>query len=83
MQEIGKDKPDHMDKCLTRTERRHVANLAVFNFLPTWFYAARGIGRALAEDERERAELLAGLDAIAKWFEQPLARTPVLPGQPK
>jgi hypothetical protein len=42
-----------------------VANLSVFGFVPAWFWATKGIGRALPEDEADRGALLSGLDAIA------------------
>jgi hypothetical protein len=53
-----------MNARLNPDQRQAVANVAVFGFVPTWFYVARGIGRALKEDELERQALLSGLDAI-------------------
>jgi hypothetical protein len=69
MVEIAKDRLAKMDHRLSKPERLRVANLAVFGFLPQWFYIERGIGRRMPEDERERQELLAGLDAISDRFE--------------
>jgi hypothetical protein len=56
---------DAMNAKLNPEQRQAVANVAVFGFVPTWFYVARGIGRALKEDELERQALISGLDAIA------------------
>ena len=66
MREIGRYRLEQMDRRLTKAERLRVGNLAVYEFLPQWFYSERGIGRRLPEDEKERQELLAGLDAISE-----------------
>jgi hypothetical protein len=67
MVEIAKDRLDQLDRRLTKVERLRVANIAVYGFLPMWFYASRGIGRVLPDDKRERQELLSGLDAISDY----------------
>jgi hypothetical protein len=69
MQEIAKDRLAKMDHVMSKAERLQIANLACFNVLPTWFLAARGNWRRMPEDERERKELLDGLDALSDWFE--------------
>jgi hypothetical protein len=46
-------------------QRQAVANVAVFGFIPQFFYTERLRLRPLASDERERQALLEGLDAIA------------------
>jgi hypothetical protein len=50
---------------LSKDQRSAVANVAVFSFIPTWFFAARGICRLLEEDEREREALLSGLTVLS------------------
>ena len=57
---------DEMHRQLTPLERQAVANVAVFQFIPQWFYTVRLKLRPLASDERERPALLSGLDALAK-----------------
>ena len=69
MREIGRYRLEQMDRRLTKAERQQVGNLAVYEFLPQWFYTERGIGRRMPEDEKERQELLSGLDAISDRFE--------------
>jgi hypothetical protein len=54
-----------MDSRLNPEQRFAVANLAVFGFLPAWFWVAKSGWRQMPEDEPERLALLAGLDAIA------------------
>jgi hypothetical protein len=54
-----------MDAVLDPEQRRAVANLACFGFVPMWFYTSRLKLRPLPEDERERELLLSGLDALA------------------
>jgi hypothetical protein len=49
---------DKLNGRMTLEQRQAVANAAVFNMLPTWFFAARGICRLFEEDEREREALL-------------------------
>jgi hypothetical protein len=66
MREIGRDRLAKMDRRLTKAERSRVADLAVFEHVPTWFFAKRGNWqKPVPEDEKERQELLAGLDAIS------------------
>ena len=67
IQEIAKDRLEQMNRHLSKTERLRVANLAVFNFLPTWFFAKRGNWKRgiIPEDEREHQELLTALNAIS------------------
>jgi hypothetical protein len=55
---------DGMNTKLNPDQRQAVANISVFGFLPSWFWVARGIGRALKQDELEREALISGLDAI-------------------
>jgi hypothetical protein len=64
--ELAKEKLAAMDSVLSAEQRRAVANVAVFGFVPAWFFVARGIGRALATDERERAALVIGLEQLAR-----------------
>ena len=49
---------------LTAEQKLQVDNLMISAWIPGWFYAARGIGRALETDEREREALLTGLKAL-------------------
>jgi hypothetical protein len=50
---------------VTPKQKLQIDNLVVSNWIPTWFYVSKGIGRPLAPDERDRAALLEGLDALA------------------
>jgi hypothetical protein len=50
---------------LTPEQKLQIDNLVISNWIPTWFYVTKGIGRPLASDERDRAALLEGLDALA------------------
>jgi hypothetical protein len=56
---------NEMNARLDPYQRQQVSNVAVFGMIPAWFYAARGIGRILERDERDRAALLGGLDVLA------------------
>jgi hypothetical protein len=56
---------DEMNAKLTLEQRLQVVNVAVYAMIPAWFYAARGIGRVLEQDARDKANLIAGLTAIA------------------
>ena len=42
-----------------------VANVAVFSFVPQWFYTARLELRPLPQDDHDREALLSGLDVLA------------------
>jgi hypothetical protein len=55
---------DKLNDKMTLEQRQAVANAAVFNMLPTWFFAARSICRLLERDEREREALLSGLTVL-------------------
>jgi hypothetical protein len=57
---------DHMVARLTAEQKLQVDNLVVSAWIPTWFYAAQGIGRALETDAAERDALLSGLEALAR-----------------
>jgi hypothetical protein len=52
-------------KALTANQLEQVAMLAVWNYTPHWFYAVRLRLRLLAQDERDRCDLLDGLTALA------------------
>jgi len=65
--ELAKERLAAMDAALSPEQRQAVANVAVFGFIPPWFFVARGCGgRALATDERERAALVIGLEQLAR-----------------
>ena len=66
MQEIARDKLAWMDSRLRLEQRKAVADVAVFGFLPMWWIAGKLKLRSMPEDERDRQELLAGLDAISE-----------------
>jgi hypothetical protein len=51
---------DAMVARLTPEQKLQLDNLVISNWIPTWFYAGKGIGRPLASDERDRAALLSG-----------------------
>ena len=55
---------DAMVAALTTEQKLQIDNLVISAWIPGWFYAARGIGRALPTDERDRAALLTGLSAL-------------------
>ena len=55
-----------MDARLTPEQRLAVGNVAVFGFVPQWFYVDRLKLRALPEDAREREALVTGLEALAR-----------------
>ena len=55
-----------MQARLTPEQRRAVANLAAFGFVPQWFFTAELRLRALPDDARDRQALLDGLAAIAE-----------------
>jgi hypothetical protein len=54
------------DAKLSPEQRQAVGNLAVFGFIPQWFFTERLRLRELPEDRAERAALVAGLDALAR-----------------
>jgi hypothetical protein len=56
---------DRLVRKLTPEQKLQVDNLVISNWIPMFFYVSKGIGRALASDEREQQALLDGLDAIA------------------
>ena len=66
MQAIAKDKLAKMDARLDHKQRKAVADVAVFGFLPMWWIAAKLRLRAMPEDESDRQALLSGLDALAE-----------------
>jgi hypothetical protein len=39
-------------------------------WIPRWFYAVQGIGRALSADKRERDAFVTGLEAIARGMKK-------------
>jgi hypothetical protein len=55
-----------MDAKLSSEQRHAVGNVAVFGFIPQWFYVDRLKLRSLPEDAAERAALVSGLDAPAR-----------------
>jgi hypothetical protein len=57
---------DAMVSRLTPEQKLQIDNLLVSNWLPGWFYAAQGIGRAIETDAAERDALLTGLEALAR-----------------
>ena len=63
--EIAKDKLAWMDRRLDRAQRKAVADVAVFGFLPMWWIASKLELRVMPEDEADRTALLDGLNAIA------------------
>jgi hypothetical protein len=63
---LAKAKLQDMDGRLTAEQRLAVANLSVFGFWPGWFMAQKQGLRAMPGDERDRAALVTGLEAIAR-----------------
>jgi hypothetical protein len=55
-----------MDAELSPEQRLAVANVAVFGFIPQFFYTERLRLRELPEDAAGRAALLSGLEALAR-----------------
>lgn len=49
---------------LTPEQKIQLDNLVISGWLPSWFFVAQGIGRELAQDARDRQDLLSGLDAL-------------------
>jgi hypothetical protein len=64
MQELARDKLAWMDSRLRLEQRKAVADVAVFGFLPMWWMATKLKLRSMPEDERDREALLSGLDII-------------------
>jgi hypothetical protein len=62
----ARDRIDALNARLTSDQRRAVANVAVYGFIPQFFYASRLKLRQLPSDERERQALLSGLAALAE-----------------
>jgi hypothetical protein len=62
----AKDRINAWNARLDPDQRQAVANVAVFGFIPQWFYAERLKLRPLDQDGRERRALLSGLDALAR-----------------
>ena len=62
----AKEKLAEMDAKLSPEQRQAVGNVAVFGFVPQWFYTERLRLRSLPEDARERRALTSGLDALAR-----------------
>jgi hypothetical protein len=63
----AKAKLAEMDAKLSPEQRHAVGNVAVFGFVPMWFFVERGCGgRELPEDRTDRVALLSGLDALAR-----------------
>jgi hypothetical protein len=56
---------DELHARMTPEQRKAVADVAVYQVLPTWFFAARLKLWMLPQDERERDALVSGLDALA------------------
>jgi hypothetical protein len=56
---------DGWNVLLDPNQRQAVANVAVFGFVPQWFYTERLKLRPLPADDRERQALLEGLKALA------------------
>jgi hypothetical protein len=63
--ELARDKLAWMDGRLDLAQRKAVADVAVFGFLPMWWMASKLKLRSMPEDERDRAALLSGLDVIS------------------
>jgi hypothetical protein len=57
---------DAMNARLDPDQRQAVANVAVFGFVPQWFFTIRLKLRPLPSDARERRALLEGLDALGE-----------------
>jgi len=55
---------DELHARMTPEQRKAVADVAVYNWIPQWFYTARLGLRELAEDVAEREALISGLDAL-------------------
>ena len=55
---------DQLHARMTLEQRQAVADVAVYNWIPQWFYTARLGLRELAEDVAEREALISGLDAL-------------------
>lgn len=55
-----------MNALLDPAQRTAISNVAIFGYIPPWFFAERGIGRTLATDQADRAALLSGLEAIVR-----------------
>jgi hypothetical protein len=64
--ERAKVKLAEMDAKLSPEQRLAVANVAVFGFVPQWFYTERLRLRELPDDRAERAALLSGLEALTR-----------------
>jgi hypothetical protein len=62
----AKIEPDAMVAALDHEQKQQIDNVVICNWLPGWFYARLGIGRGLPSDERERAALITGLEALAR-----------------
>ena len=62
----AKEKLAEMDAELSPEQRQAVGNIAVFGFIPQWFYVDRLRLRSLPEDAREREALVTGLEALAR-----------------
>jgi hypothetical protein len=65
IREIARHKLTWMDGRLDLAQRKAVADVAVFGFLPMWWMATKLKLRSMPEDERDRQALLSGLDAIS------------------
>jgi hypothetical protein len=64
--ERAREQLEAMVSGLTAEQKLQIDNLVVSAWIPGWFYAAQGIGRALETDQAERAALLTGLEALAR-----------------
>ena len=64
--EVAKERLAAMDAVLSLEQRQAVGNVAVFGFVPMWFWTERLKLRSLATDERERAALIGGLERLAR-----------------
>jgi hypothetical protein len=62
----AKEKLAEMDAKLSSEQRQAVANLAVFGFIPQFFYTERLRLRELPDDRATRAALVTGLEALAR-----------------
>ena len=62
----AKEKLAELDAKLTPDQRYAVGNVAVFGFIPQWFYTERLRLRELPDDRATRQALLSGLDALAR-----------------
>jgi hypothetical protein len=54
-----------LNAVLDPAQRQAVANVAVFGFVPQWFYTVRLKLRPLPQDDRDRAALQSGLEVLA------------------